>query len=67
MPRGNKACKLRLLSRYTAVTEAPVRRACALQQEKPQQGEACALQLGSSPHCLQAHMGSLNKAQLHQK
>ena len=55
MPRGSKAWKLRLLRQYTAATEAHVPRGYALQQEKPQQGEACALQLGSSPHRLQAH------------
>lgn len=39
-----------LLSLNAATTEAHAPRACALQQRKPLQGEACTPQLESSPH-----------------
>ena len=42
-----------LLNLRAATTEAHVPRACALQQEKPLQWEACAPELESSPHSLQ--------------
>ena len=48
MPQGNLAWAPHLWSRRPATTEACVPRACA-PQEKPPQGEACALKLESSP------------------
>ena len=49
MPWGNQACKPQLLDPSAATTEASSPRACALQQEKPLQWEACALQQGATP------------------
>ena len=47
------ARKPQLLDPCAAATEAPEPTACALQQEKPLQGEAQALQLESSLNLLQ--------------
>ena len=56
------ASKSQRLSPHATTTEAHAPRACALQQEKPPQCEACAPQLESSPHSLQ-----LEKARMQQR
>ena len=51
MPQSNEARVPQLLSPHAAITEDHAPRACAPQQEKPLQWEACALQRGEAPAC----------------
>ena len=68
MKWGNWALVLQLLKLWATTAEACEPRACALQQEKPQQWEARALQLESSPtHCNLRKPLCSNKTQHSQK
>ena len=49
---GSRVCEPELVSPCATTTEAHAPRACALQQEKPPQGEARELQQSVAPtHC----------------